>query len=134
MSSADPTQWMWAEACAMIERAEQMHRQFFRPGFAVPTANWEPPVDLFESDRELIVVVALPGVCSEDVRISLDPGMLVVAGVRRLSAVASGTAIRRLEIPHGRFERSIPLPAGRWQLGRSLIENGCLALSLVKSS
>ena len=50
MTAADPRSWMWAEACAMIERAEQLHRQFFRPGLArAPAANWEPPVDVFES-------------------------------------------------------------------------------------
>jgi HSP20 family protein len=32
--AGDPRRWMWAEACAMIERAEQMHRQFFQPGTA----------------------------------------------------------------------------------------------------
>src|SRR5438128_246285 len=63
MTAADPRSWMWAEACAMIERAEQLHRQFFRPGLArAPAANWEPPVDVFESERELTIVAALPGV------------------------------------------------------------------------
>ena len=62
MTAADPRSWMWAEACAMIERAEQLHRQFFRPGLArAPAANWEPPVDVFESERELTIVAALPG-------------------------------------------------------------------------
>ena len=34
MTAADPRSWMWAEACAMIERAEQLHRQFFRRAIA----------------------------------------------------------------------------------------------------
>jgi HSP20 family molecular chaperone IbpA len=134
MSDADPTQWMWAQACAMIERAEQMHRQFFRPGVAVPVANWEPPVDLFENNREVLVVVALPGVVSQDLRISLDGALLLVAGIRRLPAAVQGAAIRRLEIPHGRFERRVQLPPGRWELKRSSLENGCLLLSLAKPS
>jgi hypothetical protein len=50
---------MWAEACAMIERAEQLHRQFFQPGVAaVSRASWEPPVDIFESERDVLIVVA----------------------------------------------------------------------------
>src|SRR5262245_49501790 len=49
--TADPRRWMWAEACAMIERAEQLHRQFFQPAFATAAlASWEPPVDVFEGD------------------------------------------------------------------------------------
>jgi hypothetical protein len=40
--------------------------------------------------------------------------------------------IHRLEIPHGLFERHIPLPAGRFELGRRELANGCLVLSLRK--
>jgi len=117
----------------MIERAEQLHRQFFQPGLAgAPRASWEPPIDVFESERQLLIVVALPGVESQDIEISSQPGALLVAGIRRLPASARGAAIERLEIPHGRFERRIRLPAERWELDRSALENGCLLLSLVK--
>jgi len=117
----------------MIERAEQLHRQFFQPGVAaVARASWEPPVDIFESERDVLIVVALPGVESQDIEIASEPGALLVTGTRRLPAAVHGTEIRRLEIPHGRFERRIPLPATRWQLSRSTLLNGCLLLSLTK--
>lgn len=133
MVAADPRRWMWAEACAMIERAEQLHRQFFQPALAaVSRACWEPPVDVFESERDLLIVVALPGVESQDIEISSEPGGLVVTGARRLPASAQGMEIQRVEIPHGRFERRLALPATRWQLSRSTLVNGCLLLSLTK--
>jgi HSP20 family protein len=133
MTAADPRRWMWAEACAMIERAEQLHRQFFQPGLApVPGASWEPPVDVFESERELTIVAALPGVEPQDMEISIEQDVLLVAGVRRLPAVARGAAIRRLDVPHGRFERRIRLPDARWGVGRSTLMNGCLLLILTK--
>src|SRR5262249_7282366 len=131
MTAADPRSWMWAEACAMIERAEQMHRQFFRPGRArPPAANWEPPVDVCESEHELTIVAALPGVEAQDIEISIDGDALLIAGVRRLPTVARGAAIHRLEIPHGRFERRIRLPGARWELGRSTLLKGCPLFSL----
>jgi HSP20 family molecular chaperone IbpA len=133
--TADPRRWMWAEACAMIERAEQMHRQFFQPGLAgAPRASWEPPVDIFESEHDLLIVVALPGVESQDIEISSEPETLLVTGVRRLPAGARGMAVQRLEIPHGRFERRIKLPAARWELGRSTLANGCLLLTLTRQA
>jgi HSP20 family protein len=54
---------MWSEACEMLARAERMHREIFRPG-ATQTrqAAWEPPVDILETEREVLVLVALPGV------------------------------------------------------------------------
>ena len=135
MAGADPRNWMWAEACAMIERAEQMHRQFFQPGSAAaPAASWEPPIDVFESERDLLIVVALPGVDTQDIEISSEGAVLRVAGVRRLPAAVRGADIVRLEIPQGRFERRIRLPAARWELSRSSLVNGCLLLNLTKQT
>jgi HSP20 family protein len=59
---------------------------------------------------------------------------LLVAGVWRLPGTAVDMAIRRLEIPDGRFERRIRLPAARWELQRSTLANGCLLLSLTKQA
>jgi HSP20 family protein len=135
MAGADPRNWMWAEACAMIERAEQMHRQFFQPGSAAaPAASWEPPIDVFESEHDLLIVVALPGVDTQDIEISSEGAVLRVAGVRRLPAAVRGTDIVRLEIPQGRFEGRIRLPAARWELSRSSLVNGCLLLNLTKQA
>jgi HSP20 family molecular chaperone IbpA len=109
-----------------------LHRQFFQPGLAeVPAPNWEPPLDIFATEGALTIVAALPGVELQDIEVSIEPELLRVAGVR-LPAAARGMAIQRLEIPHGRFERRIRLPAGRWEVGRSVLENGCLLLSLIK--
>src|SRR5260370_17991555 len=101
MTAGDPRSWMWAEACAMIERAEQLHRQFFRPGLArAPAANWEPPVDVFESERELTIVAALPGVEPQDIEIAIERDPLPIAGGRRRPPAPRGTALPRLGIPH----------------------------------
>jgi HSP20 family molecular chaperone IbpA len=131
MSAADPRSWMWAEACAMIERAEQLHRRFFQPGLAPAAAvNWEPPVDVFETEQELTIVAALPGVEPQEIEIAIQQGVVRVGGVRQLPACVHGAAIHRMELPHGRFERRIRLPGERWQVDRFALVNGCLVLSL----
>ena len=61
MSGHDPTSWMWTQACELLDQAERRHRQFFRLAVSERTqAVWEPPVDVFEDEREIVVVVALP--------------------------------------------------------------------------
>jgi HSP20 family molecular chaperone IbpA len=133
MNAGDPTNWMWDEACTMIERAERLHRQLFEPTLsAASTASWQPPVDIFETDREIWIIAALPGVETGDIEVSIDDDVVIIAGRRRLPAAARGAVIHRLEIPRGRFERRIRLSAGRLQLGRSELASGCLVLSLNK--
>ena len=64
---------MWARACELIDRAERLHRQFFQPTAApVRDLCWEPPVDIIETDFELLIGVALPGVNSSAVKVTVD--------------------------------------------------------------
>ncbi len=132
MAADDPRRWMWADAVAMIERAEGLHRQFFQPGRSARQMSWEPPVDIFETDEELRIIVALPGVDTRDLDVAIDGQTLVIAGLRRPPFDTRGAAVHRLEIPYGRFERRIRLPAARLKLARSELECGCLHVSLMK--
>ena len=60
--------WMWSEACEMLARAERMHREVFRPaGTQARQPAWEPPVDILETEAEVLALVALPGVDAESV-------------------------------------------------------------------
>jgi HSP20 family protein len=52
--------WMWSEACEMLARAERLHRASPLVAAARQPA-WEPPVDVLETEREVLVHVALPG-------------------------------------------------------------------------
>jgi HSP20 family protein len=133
MKGNDPRHWMWAEACAMLDQAERLRRQFFQPDFAGTAGPaWEPPVDILQAGQELRIVAALPGVAPQDLQASINGEVLTIAGVRRLPQTGRGAAIQRLEIPHGRFERRIRLPSGRMEVVRSELASGCLFLSLNK--
>jgi len=133
MSPREPGVWMWAEACEFLERAERLQRQFFHPG---PTRarrpTWQPPVDVLETATDLWILVALPGVAPEQVEVTIDGATLIVAGERPMPGQSRDAVIRRLEIPHGHFERQIVLPSGRFELGRRELADGCLTLILRK--
>ena len=131
MTAPDPRHWMWNEALSMIERAEQLHRRFIEPGGSATC--WQPPVDIFETERELWIIAALPGVEREDLGLSLEGDVLRMSGQRRLPSAARAADIHRLEIPRGHFERNIRLPAGPLTLDRSELVNGCLVIRLGKA-
>lgn len=127
-----PNRAMWARAVELLEQSERLHRQFFHLGRSTARGpSWEPPVDLFESDRALTIIVALPGVSPAQVEVIVDGGVLYVIGERPLP-VAAGAVIRRLEIPYGRFERRIDLPPGHFEIGERAVVNGSLRLTLRK--
>ncbi|MDQ2962155.1 MAG: Hsp20/alpha crystallin family protein [Pseudomonadota bacterium] len=134
MSSRSPTDWMWAQACELIEQAERMHRQFFRLASSERTqAVWEPPMDMFEDEREIIIVVALPGVPADRIRVTTEGGLLVIRAESPLPFASSRRAVRQLEIPYGYFERSIPLPEARLEIDTRELADGCLILRLRKT-
>jgi HSP20 family protein len=106
--------WMWSEACEMLARVERLNRDLFRPAQGTRIPTWEPPADVLETEREVLVLVALPGVDPEGVETVIDGAHLVVAGKRALPAELASAVIHRLELPQGRFKRRIRLPAGRY--------------------
>ena len=115
----------------MLEQAQRLQRQFFRFGRAVEAQpRWEPPVDIVAYGEEVQVTVALPGVAPEHVEVHAEGGLIVVAAARPLSVQRHATALHRLEIPYGRFERRIALPAGTYRLMDQGCANGCLILRL----
>lgn len=127
----DPKNQMWAEACTLLKQAEQLHRQFFEP--ARGGARWEPPIDMFETERQLYIIAALPGVAPEAVRVDMEGDVLIIAGVRPLPSGGKNANIIRLEIPYGRFERRIALRVSRLRLSERELVNGCLVLTFAKS-
>jgi HSP20 family molecular chaperone IbpA len=133
MAARNTQMWMWAEACGMLERAERMHRQFFQLQASKRLPAWEPPADVLETAHEVAVIVALPGIDPDGVQIALDDGHLVIAGIRALPPQLHGAAIHRLELPQGRFERRLALPAGRYSAVRSAAAHGCLVITLQKA-
>jgi HSP20 family protein len=134
MSNRDPMTWMLAEAVERLTRAERMHRQIFslQRSRARDEPAWEPPIDVLETEREILVFVALPGVDPEMVDASIEDGILIVSGRRVVPPQLRNAVIHRLELPQGRFEGRVRLPPGRYGV-RQFVANGCLVFSLTKA-
>ncbi|MFN3744895.1 MAG: Hsp20/alpha crystallin family protein [Hyphomicrobiaceae bacterium] len=125
--------WMWSEAFAMLARTERLLGEVIRPGGSLSRLPvWEPPVDILETARAVLILVALPGVNLDQVEATISGAELVISGTRVLPNELRTAVIHRLELPQGRFERRLRLPAGEYRQARRSVSNGCLVITLDK--
>ncbi len=117
---------MWAEALIVLARTDRLMRETYRP----TVTGWDPAVDVLETAAGLLVVVALPGVRPDETEVGISDGELLVRGTRRWPALQHPARVHRVELPHGRFERRLPLPHGSYQLVGQDHLDGCLHLTL----
>ena len=128
MRSRQSRAWLFSDALDLLQSADRLQKQFFQVNDQ--RGCWAPPIDVHESGDDLWIFVALPGVPQERTQVSIDGQTLIIHGERPLPHTAPGATIHRLEIPYGHFERTISLPAGRYQIIQRVVENGCLVLGL----
>lgn len=72
-------------------------------------AGWRPEVDVFERPEGFLLCFSVPGVREEEIEVFAAGDVLTIRGVRGLEATTEAVP-RRLELPRGRFERSVKLP------------------------
>ena len=73
MKRRDTGHWMWAEAVDQLDKADRLQRQFFRlavqPAERQQQPRWEPPVDVFAGNEQVLIEVALPGVPADRMQV-----------------------------------------------------------------
>ncbi len=74
------------------------------------TYGWSPVADISETDDEYLVRAELPGVRREDVKVSLEEGMLTIEGERKQEKEEKGRTMHRIERFYGTFCRRFGLP------------------------
>jgi HSP20 family protein len=98
--------------------ADLIQRDFNRPNTPclngdygqTPSANWVPAVDIIEEKDSFVLRADLPGVTPEHIEVSMDDGVLDVAGERRIEGQEDSDGLRRIERVSGRFHRRFSLP------------------------
>jgi HSP20 family molecular chaperone IbpA len=107
---------MWRQASDLLEQAERIQRSFLQAALAgwqesvSLRARWSPAVNVVETDEDLWVIFALPGVAADQMELRLESGALIVSGHRPLPECFLDGELKVIEIPCGRFERRLQLP------------------------
>lgn len=71
---------------------------------------WSPPVDIYETDREIVLSAELPGLSKADIDVQVTDSQLTIQGVRKLEKDLQEENYHRIERSYGRFHRNFTLP------------------------
>jgi HSP20 family protein len=109
----------WDPFRELEEMSDRLNRVFGRPTTqrkggkeTMTVADWSPAVDIGESEREYLIHVELPEVKKEDVKVSVQEGVLTIHGERKQEKEEKGKQYHRVERSYGSFARSFTVPDG----------------------
>jgi HSP20 family protein len=96
--------------------------------------EWVPVVDVVETDEEFQIRAELPGVEKNDVKLSVENGVLLISGHREQEKEEKGKRYHKIERAYGSFARSFTMPdVVDEQKVTAEFKNGVLTVQLPKS-
>ena len=107
----------WDPFRELEEVSDRLNRMFARPAAArtngketMIVADWAPSVDISETDGEYQIKAEIPDVKKEDVKVTLEDGVLTIQGERKHEKEEKGKKFHRIERSYGSFVRTFSLP------------------------
>jgi HSP20 family protein len=106
----------WDPFRELEEMSDRLNRMVTRPATrtngkeSLTVADWMPTVDISETDGEYVIKAELPEVKKDDVKVTLEDGILTIQGERRREKDEKTTKYHRVERSYGSFARSFSLP------------------------
>ena len=95
---------------SLLGRSWPTWRSEAEEGFTL--AEWMPPVDIEENEKEYLIKAELPGMKKEDVKLNVEGGTLSISGERKAEKEEKGKKYHRVERSYGAFLRTFTLPQG----------------------
>ena len=101
------------EFSSLQDRVNRIFRESYSPegpGDALTTANFAPPVDVYEDEQGVTLKIEVPGIDEKDIDVSIASNTLTVRGERTLEKEEKEENFQRVERQYGSFTRSFTLP------------------------
>ena len=113
--------------------AESMRRWPRASSATQPPREWAPAADVSETDGEYLIKAELPEVRKEDVSITVQDGVLTLAGERKQEKVDEQEKVHRIERFYGSFARRFALPENADEQGiRAESRDGVIVIHIPK--
>jgi HSP20 family protein len=129
----------WEPLGNMVSLRDAMDRLFEESvvgprGWAAPAGGSVPSVDMYETESELVITAAIPGVSADDVEITVVGDVLTIKGESKSETGSERASYHRQERRYGAFMRSVALPvAVQVDKSEAKFADGVLTLTLPKA-
>ena len=113
MNTEEARQRLLKDFQNLSEEMETLMQGFFCDKLrAAPSTGrgFSPPMDVFETEDEIVCLLDLVGVGSQDVEARLEAGTLRISGVRREIPGFDRRQYHKMELDFGAFERTLTIP------------------------
>lgn len=103
----------WMEMAMPRTDMARLFDRFLEPGWSdLPgLGEWEPKLDVMETNDAFVVKAEVPGVAPKDIDVSLRDGVLTMKGEKGEEKEENDKRYHRVERAYGGFARAIRLPA-----------------------
>jgi HSP20 family protein len=81
------------------------------PSFMLSERTWRPPMDMYETREEIVILAEIGGVAKEDLEVEISSKAVRIQGKRLAPSPSPDCTYRLAEIQYGRFERILFLPS-----------------------
>ncbi len=131
----------WNPFSELEDMSNRLNQIFGRTGSSaaaghemMKVADWTPSVDISETDKAYLIKAEIPDVKKEDVKVTVDNGMLTIQGERKMEKEEKGKKFHRIERSYGSFVRSFRMPDGVDEAkAKAEFKDGMINVTLPKS-
>lgn len=97
-------------------------------------SDWTPSVDISETDTAYLIKGEIPGVKKEDIKVTVEDGMISMRGERHQEKEDKGEKFHRIERSYGSFMRSFRVPDDADESAvKAEFKDGMISVTLPKS-
>ncbi len=132
----------WDPFRELEDMSNRLNRVFGRPlarlepnSEMLTMVDWTPSADISETDTAYLIKAEIPGVKKEDVKVTIENGMLTIQGERKMEKEEKDKKFHRIERSYGSFMRSFRVPEDADESAvKAEFKDGMLNVTLGKSA
>ncbi len=121
------------ELTSLKSQMDKIFETLLGEGEDIKSGSWVPPVDIYETENEIVIKAEVPGVALNDIEIKVEDDTLIIRGEKKFERDIEKETYHRAERVYGKFQRSFIIPKSVDKEGiKASLKQGVLTIVLPK--